>query len=304
MLCRRRGATRHVVAPCGTVDGPRRAARPQTAPQLDWETCGEGRSQRPRWRFGSAGDLLRGCACLCERARVQRRSAGRRRTSRPRLGLVEARGAAARGHRGDGTREPHDDRRVADGSQSKGDPDAASLHDLHSRRARRDRPRVGGPHNRVPGALTAPLHLLPLVTREKEFASWRARWRACLEGIYAGKLALPPGLADDLLATWRQKLAAEDGFRVCRDWAASSSGPRFCRPRCRRSGADAGCLDSARLAAGRGVPSWARCRTEWKSSARTTATGPRTRSSSRTARPTGHVLGTMRQQRLTSSDER
>jgi hypothetical protein len=48
----------------------------------------------------------------------------------------------------------------------------------------------------------AALKLL-LVTREREFEAWRACWRATLEGVYAGKVALLPGLERDLLAAWR-----------------------------------------------------------------------------------------------------
>jgi len=71
----------------------------------------------------------------------------------------------------------------------------------------------------------ATLELL-LVTREREFATWRERWRATLEGVYAGKVALMPGLERDLLATWRPRLPAEDdGVRICRD-----CGGEFQRP--------------------------------------------------------------------------
>jgi hypothetical protein len=42
-----------------------------------------------------------------------------------------------------------------------------------------------------------------LLSREREFTAWRARWRACLEGVYAGKVALMPGTERDLLAAWR-----------------------------------------------------------------------------------------------------
>lgn len=42
-----------------------------------------------------------------------------------------------------------------------------------------------------------------LRTREREFAAWRERWNAVLTGVYAGRVALLPGLAGELLATWR-----------------------------------------------------------------------------------------------------
>jgi len=77
----------------------------------------------------------------------------------------------------------------------------------------------------------ATLELL-LVTREREFAAWRERWRACLEGVYAGKVALMPGFERDLLATWRPKLAAEDdGVRICRDCGGEFQRPADLPPR-------------------------------------------------------------------------
>lgn len=42
-----------------------------------------------------------------------------------------------------------------------------------------------------------------LLTRDREWTTWRERWRACLEGVYAGKVALLPGLEGELLAAWR-----------------------------------------------------------------------------------------------------
>lgn len=48
-----------------------------------------------------------------------------------------------------------------------------------------------------------------ILGREREFAAWRERWRATLEGVYAGKVALLPGFERDLLATWRTKVSAE-----------------------------------------------------------------------------------------------
>ena len=48
-----------------------------------------------------------------------------------------------------------------------------------------------------------------LLSREREFTAWRARWRACLEGVYAGKVALLPGFERDLLAAWRTKASSE-----------------------------------------------------------------------------------------------
>lgn len=42
-----------------------------------------------------------------------------------------------------------------------------------------------------------------LVAREREFTAWRERWRATLEGVYAGAVALRPGLTGDLLAAYR-----------------------------------------------------------------------------------------------------
>jgi len=70
-----------------------------------------------------------------------------------------------------------------------------------------------------------------LLSREREFTAWRARWRDCLEGVYSGKVALLPGFERDLLAAWRARRPAEDdGMRVCRD-----CGGEFQRP------SDAGC---------------------------------------------------------------
>jgi hypothetical protein len=80
-------------------------------------------------------------------------------------------------------------------------------------RAREAFARNGGPpggrdvHKFVRDAATLECLIL---SREREFETWRQRWRATLEGVYGGKVALLPGLERDLLlAAWRPKLAAE-----------------------------------------------------------------------------------------------
>lgn len=54
-----------------------------------------------------------------------------------------------------------------------------------------------------------------LMTREREFDAWRESWRATLEGVYAGKVALLPGMTGDLLATWRAKVSTDAERVVC-----------------------------------------------------------------------------------------
>lgn len=75
-------------------------------------------------------------------------------------------------------------------------------------RARESYARHGGPpggreaHRFVRDAAKLECYL---VTREHEWRAWRERWRAVLEGVYAGKVALLPGLEGDLLAAWRRR---------------------------------------------------------------------------------------------------
>jgi hypothetical protein len=50
-----------------------------------------------------------------------------------------------------------------------------------------------------------------ILTREREFERWRERWGACLEGVYAGRVALLPSFEAALLAAWRPKPADGEG---------------------------------------------------------------------------------------------
>jgi hypothetical protein len=50
-----------------------------------------------------------------------------------------------------------------------------------------------------------------IMTREREFERWRERWRATLEGVYSGAVALLPSLEAALLAAWRPGRAEGEG---------------------------------------------------------------------------------------------
>lgn len=69
-----------------------------------------------------------------------------------------------------------------------------------------------------------------LLTREREWTTWRERWRACLEGVYVGKVALLPGLEGALLAAWRPRLEAGGGRALCQRCGAPFERPADLSP--------------------------------------------------------------------------